>query len=73
LKSEKGKIDDMKAIWFSPMGQHIIGIVVKRDKITGENKAYIGTGDGQDEKEDMKKITLIGASFPLSEAIRLID
>lgn len=62
----------MKAIWFTTT-KGLIGIVVIRDEITKENKAYIGIGNGENEIQDMETISQWGAKFPLSEALRLIN
>lgn len=58
--------------WFSTPHAHTIGIVIGEDDITGEQKAYIGLGDGVDEEADTKKISERGASFPIETAKQLI-
>ena len=57
----------VEAIWFSPGYQPgTIGIVLVD---TGfEKKAYIGAGDGIDEKTDIEKIASHGARFHLVAA-----
>lgn len=58
------------AIWFMEMGSlQPIGIVIGRDNVTGEAKAYIGSGAGLDETADAQHIAEIGAKFHLQTAL----
>lgn len=54
--------------WFS--GIKCIGIVVIENEI-GEKKAYIGIGDGQNEKFDAEKIAAYGIKM-LKESLKEI-
>jgi len=54
----------INAIWFNEMGSfRPIGIVVAEDEATGERKAYVGTGAGQDEYTDAHSIIKRGAKL----------
>jgi len=55
-----------EVIWFTPMGQNSIGIVIGKDTVTGKLKGYIGTGLGLDQKADIQDILQFGAKFPVS-------
>ncbi len=61
----------LKANWFTPMGNTLIGIVYGEDEVTKEKKAYIGIGNGYDEKEDSEHIAETGAKFPADVAEKL--
>lgn len=53
-------------IWFMEMGSKSpIGIVLSEDVLTGEKKAYIGTGNGLDADADRKLIAARGARLPI--------
>lgn len=56
------------AIWFTELGGQCIGIVIGQDEVTGERKAYIGTGYGEDEGLDARFICANGAKFHLQSA-----
>ena len=62
------------SVWFSSLqatsNNKIIGIVLI-DNGRSE-KAYIGFGDGIDQKEDEKLIAKVGGVFPLKQAKELI-
>ena len=47
----------LDTIWFS--GLETIGIVIGEDEITGERKAYIGTGKGYSEEADIQHIEAV--------------
>lgn len=51
-------------IWFSE-GTSVkpIGVVIKVDEVTGEPMAYIGTGNGASEDDDIRRILAWGAKF----------
>ncbi len=51
------------ATWFTPSTGECIGIVFGIDEITGEKKAYIGIGEGNDEGIDVDLIARNGAKF----------
>jgi hypothetical protein len=57
--------------WFTEMGG-CLGIVVGEDEITGERKAYIGSGDGFSENADAQKILQRGGKFYPAVAARII-
>lgn len=62
----------LDVIWFTEMGSlRPIGIVIGEDEITGERKAYIGVGNGEDEERDSKSIAGTGAKFSLDAARRI--
>ena len=48
--------------WFTPPLQPCIGII-KVETETGENKFYIGTGKGENQKADEEYIKKFGAPF----------
>lgn len=54
-----------EVLWFTPGNGKgkCIGIVLLTDAITNQPKAYIGLGDGEDEKADIEMITDYGAQF----------
>ena len=62
----------LRAIWFTEMGtlHGTIGIVIAEDKHGGK-RAYIGTGDGEEQERDAQKILKWGAKFPLEAAEKL--
>lgn len=50
--------------WFTEMGQvRPIGIIVTLDEVTGERKAFIGTGNGHSEDVDARSIISMGAKL----------
>ena len=54
------------AIWFNELGKkEPIGIVIGEDKITGERKAYIGTGNGFEEGSDTISIAERGTKVTI--------
>jgi hypothetical protein len=59
------RINDV--LWFTPGGPNTdgkcIGIVLTTDAITNQQKAYIGLGNGKDEKADIELITDWGAQL----------
>ena len=60
-------------IWFTQMVEpSTIGIVIGTDEVTGEKKAYIGTGKGFDEDQDAKHISVTGARVTKKDAEQLI-
>ena len=60
-------------LWFTPMAGETIGIVLKVDSITNEDKAYIGhCNRGNTEQQDIKRILEFGAKFPLGIARNLM-
>jgi len=61
------------AIWFTELGGQCIGIVYGEDEITGERKAYIGTGYGEDEGLDVRIICANGAKFHQLAAEEIIN
>lgn len=62
------------ATWFTQMGNtSCIGIVFGTDENTGEEKTYIGCGDGFDEQADMKHIANTGAKLTKEDLQRFID
>ena len=53
-------------IWFSAgpnAGNKIVGIVLTTCAVTGHPKAYIGIGNGMDERQDIELITDWGAKL----------
>jgi len=56
------------SVWFTPQGKSI-GIVVITDGF--ENKAYIGIGDGLNQKDDEVEIAYHGSPFPIHLAKQL--
>jgi hypothetical protein len=65
------KVKVLGSVWFTEMSSYRpIGIVIVD---TGfEEKAYIGTGEGDNEKVDELLIAEYGAKFPLELAKRMI-
>ena len=64
----------INAVWFSEGGSNrIIGVVFGVDEITGEYKAYIGTGIGFDEGTDADLIATHGSKFPIKAAKVLFE
>lgn len=61
-------IDD---IWFSTMSG-LIGIVIVEDERTQERKAYIGVGEGHDDKLDIKRIMDFGAPFRIEKVAEIM-
>jgi hypothetical protein len=57
--------------WFT--GMNCIGVVLIETAYSKEIKAYIGSGAGLDEKLDIEHIIDWGASFPVEEAISIIE
>ena len=58
----------LDSVWFTEMMSDFpIGIILIETDF-GEIKAYIGTGYGNDEKEDSEKIAKYGARFDLESA-----
>ncbi len=58
--------------WFTQgAAPHTFGVVVCHDDITGQRKAYIGSGLGIDEEDDAIHIQEYGAKIN-SEMLRLI-
>lgn len=49
--------------WYTTVIGPVIGIVHGVDKITGEEKSYIGTGEGFSEADDIETIVSYGATF----------
>jgi len=63
-----------ESIWYSEANSiSPIGIILTEDNVTGAEKAFIGTGRGFDEGEDVEKIIQFGAKFPAHIAKMLID
>lgn len=61
-------------IWFTQAPRpQTIGIVFGIDEITGEAKAYIGTGEGLDEEFDADHISKFGAKFHPAHAESIMD
>jgi hypothetical protein len=61
------------AFWFTQIGQpSLIGIVIGRDEITQEKKAYIGTAVGLDECLDAERIAEGGAKLRLQTAKEIV-
>lgn len=66
------KIIDVK--WFTEgFSNRAIGIVLVLDEVTGEHKAYLGTGDGLDEDADAKHISEWGAKVHISQLDDVLD
>ena len=62
----------LSSIWFTSMGSlRPVGIVIGKDEITKEKKAYIGTGMGLNEKDDEKMIAAKGAKLNI-ETLQVI-
>lgn len=63
------------AIWFSNMTSTagIVGIVVVEDEKTKERKAYIGIGEGNDEKLDTKRIMDFGSPFRIERVAEILN
>lgn len=62
------------AIWFTEMGSlRPIGIVIGEDEMTGERRAYIGVGNGEDEERDSKSIAGTGAKFGIEMAQMIVN
>ena len=59
-------------LWFT-YSQGCIGIVVGEDDVTGDRIAYIGIGDGADEKVDTEAILAWGNKFSLDTAQWLVS
>lgn len=55
------KVQD--AIWYTQMGGPVVGIVKCVDVHTKEEKCFIGTGEGFDERTDALNIAAMGAKF----------
>ena len=58
------------SVWFSLMNGTHIGIVLTNNGY--EDKAYIGTGYGENEEIDAKSIASHGSPFPLKQAKEMI-
>jgi hypothetical protein len=53
-----------QTLWFNEMSStRPIGIVIGSDEVTGEKKAFIGTGDGISASGDAKHITEWGTKL----------
>ncbi|MCK5021072.1 MAG: hypothetical protein KAS32_28940, partial [Candidatus Peribacteraceae bacterium] len=59
-------------IWFTQMGGLTVGIVLCTDKVTGEEKAYVGTASEGSEEADAERIMSHGGKFPVDIAQKLI-
>jgi len=60
--------------WFTQMGhQSTLGIVIGKDRITGEAKAFIGTADGIDEQLDAQSIVKYGGKLDGRTAKAIAD
>ena len=68
--SKTMEIEIKGSIWFTPMQETIIGIIITFDGF--ENRAYIGTGKGADREDDALEISKKGAQFPIQLAKQLI-
>lgn len=55
----------MKTIWFTTNSGLMIGVVIGKDEITGEKKAYIDIAAGDDEEDDKKFIMDYGCKLPV--------
>lgn len=59
--------DNIKEVrWFS--GRDTIGVVLIRNESIGYSKAYIGTGRGISESQDVEDIASYGTKIPQSMA-----
>jgi hypothetical protein len=71
IRRNSMKIQD--AIWFTEMGTpRPIGIIYGEDEVTGEKKAYIGTGHGFNEHADTQHIAKYGAKLTLETVKQLL-
>jgi len=62
------------ATWFTQMGvTQPIGIVFGEDEATGEKKAYIGAGYGNEEDQDCQHIARTGAKLSLEMAKHIVE
>lgn len=56
----------IKTTWFTTNSGLIIGIVIGRDEITNEKKAYMDIASGNDNENDQKFIAEFGQKLPFS-------
>lgn len=56
----------IKVRWFTTMNNHLIGIIIVENEI--EQRAYIGVGNGDDERADVEYIKEYGTPYPLESA-----
>ncbi|GAH81524.1 unnamed protein product [marine sediment metagenome] len=55
----------LEAIWFTNNQGGTSGIIIVEEDVTGNRKAYIGVGNGIDEKADIEDILAWGSEFSL--------
>ena len=66
------QVDVISVTWFSEMGQiRPIGVVLAQYKDTGLRKAFIGTGTGVDEQDDIHHIIECGGKLYQSQVQNL--
>ena len=51
-------------IWFNSM-LGVVGIMIGEDEVTGERKAFIGVGQGHDQRDDIRSIARLGGKLSL--------
>ncbi|MBA7550394.1 hypothetical protein ES705_42908 [subsurface metagenome] len=55
----------LESIWFTNNQGGATGIIIVEEDGTGARKAYIGVGNGIDEKRDIEDILAWGSEFSL--------
>lgn len=65
----KQKEEKIKVCWFRTGDSYVIGLVLKNGLV---KKCRIGVGSGENEEEDIKRILISGAYFPIKDAERLL-
>lgn len=58
--------------WFhSPGG--LCGVIVAEDESTGERRAYVGVGTGDDYMEDRERVLDYGTKLPLTRIVEILN
>lgn len=58
------RVKVLESIWFTNNQGGTTGIIIV-EEVTGDRKAYIGVGNGIDEKADIEDILAWGSEFSL--------
>lgn len=60
-----------EVVWFGGTSP-LIGVVLGKDKRTGEHKAYIGACPGQNEQGDIKNIAAYGSPLKTQQLEQIL-
>jgi len=65
------RVKVLEAIWFTNNQGGTSGIIIVEEDVAGDRKAYIGVGNGIDEKVDIEDILAWGSEFSLGTTERI--